>query len=115
MSVLAAGAALACTTTPATEPIPAHTGRSPLEQLARLSSLEKRNEPVIRFTLLGKVYYLAQSPCCDIPHSLFDEHGSFVCAPTGGFAGQGDGKCPELRKALTQAKGEQVPNPFYKP
>lgn len=77
--------------------------------------LVERPEPLRRHVLKGKVYYLALGPCCDQHDSLYNEQGEYICAPTGGFFGTGDGKCPGLRRALLQSKGELVPNPFYKP
>ena len=41
----------------------------------------------------GKTAYLVVPPCCDMFDKLYDENGSFLCAPTGGFGGGGDGKC----------------------
>jgi hypothetical protein len=111
--VLVASAVLAYSGTPKAEPLPVHASSSPLAKLSR--SLEKRSEPLVRHVLQGHVYYFLRSPCCDIPNYLYDEQGNYVCAPNGGFTGEGDGKCPALREALKQSKGEQVPNPFYKP
>ena len=37
--------------------------------------------------------YLATAPCCDLFNGLYDREGRYVCAPTGGFSGAGDGKC----------------------
>jgi len=42
-----------------------------------------------------KVYYLPPR-CCDIPSSLYDENGNFVCSPDGGKTGNGDGKCTDF-------------------
>lgn len=113
-SFLVASTVLACASTPKAEPSPVPASSSPLATLSS-RSLEKRKEPLVRHVLQGEVYYFLWSPCCDIPNYLYDEHGNYVCAPNGGFTGQGDGKCPALREALKQSKGEQVPNPFYKP
>lgn len=78
--------------------------------------LTKRQEPVLRYVLDAKIYFLAPLlPCFDCFDDLFDEQGNYICSPTGGFAGQGDESCPRLRQLLRQSKGEVVPNPFYKP
>jgi hypothetical protein len=113
-SLLAAGAVAACASHPKAEPAPVTAGHSALAQLSH-TSLDKRNEPLVRYVVQGNVYYFLRSPCCDMPNYLYDELGNYVCAPNGGFTGQGDGKCPALREALKQSRGEQVPNPFYKP
>ena len=41
----------------------------------------------------GKTAYLVIPPCCDMLHRLYDENGAYLCAPTGGLGGGGDGKC----------------------
>lgn len=41
----------------------------------------------------GKTVYYISPACCDIPSELYDEAGTLVCYPDGGFAG-GDGRCP---------------------
>ncbi len=48
----------------------------------------------------GRAYYQFTAPCCDIPHPLYDAEGRYVCAPLGGFAGEGDGRCPEWVRGL---------------
>jgi hypothetical protein len=42
----------------------------------------------------GRRVYLFQAPCCDVFDALYDEDGRYICAPSGGFLGQGDGRCP---------------------
>ena len=44
----------------------------------------------------GKPAYLIPSPCCDKFDYLYDSKGVILCAPSGGFAGDGDGSCPEV-------------------
>jgi len=41
----------------------------------------------------GKPAYLISSPCCDMFNYLYDPDGNVLCAPSGGFAGAGDGPC----------------------
>ena len=40
----------------------------------------------------GKKVYYVSAACCDIPSELYDESGTLLCYPDGGFAG-GDGRC----------------------
>ena len=40
----------------------------------------------------GKNVYYVSPACCDIPSELYDEKGTLLCYPSGGFAG-GDGRC----------------------
>jgi len=45
-----------------------------------------------------KKVYLAIAQCCDFFNLLYDENCKEICAPTGGFTGKGDGKCPDFEK-----------------
>ena len=69
-------------------------------------------ETMTRFEINGTVYYQAIAPCCDKFNPLYDERGRYVCAPTGGYTGRGDGQCPDLREALGKVNGVVVKNPF---
>ena len=42
----------------------------------------------------GESLYLIHSPCCDLFDYLYTADGETFCAPSGGFTGRGDGKCP---------------------
>ncbi len=42
----------------------------------------------------GQPVYLSMPPCCDLFTKLYDADGRFICAPSGGLTGQGDGRCP---------------------
>jgi len=48
----------------------------------------------------GQAFYLIDAPCCDQVNPLYDADGRRICAPTGGFAGSGDGKCPGWVRGL---------------
>lgn len=48
----------------------------------------------------GQPFYLVTPLCCDQFNPLYDAHGRFVCAPSGGFAGNGDGRCPAWVRGL---------------
>lgn len=62
----------------------------------------------------GQPFYLVQSLCCDQFNPLYDAQGRYVCAPSGGFGGHGDGRCPawardlRLRLSLPQASPEPI-------
>ena len=64
-----------------------------------------------------RVYYFIAS-CCDQFNRLYDADGRFICAPSGGFTGAGDGQCPDWahdrrlwsRMSLPTAAGEQQPS-----
>ncbi len=46
----------------------------------------------------GKKVFLTTAPCCDQFNMLYDSNCQAICAPTGGFTGRGDGKCPDFSK-----------------
>ena len=50
------------------------------------------------------VFYTPPFLCCDIPSKLFDVEGDFICAPDGGIAGVGDGKCIDFVKQRTEGR-----------
>lgn len=52
----------------------------------------------------GQTYYLRTPSCCDRFSELYNQQGQFICAPSGGFTGQGDGKCGglDIREAPTR-------------
>jgi hypothetical protein len=62
-----------------------------------------QNEPVgnppqsiWRYEYQGKIVYFVPAQCCDQFSQLFDASGNLICAPDGGFTGQGDGLCPDF-------------------
>jgi len=48
---------------------------------------------ISRVEYLGTEAFLVQSPCCDRFNYLYDKNGRILCAPSGGIAGRGDGRC----------------------
>jgi len=43
----------------------------------------------------GKYYYLLISGCCDRYNYVYNAKCKRICAPSGGFTGQGSGDCPD--------------------
>lgn len=83
-------------TTAATEKIPACI-------LQRIDSLKRepvQNPParVEEYLFEGMRVFVFSAPCCDFFANAFDEHCSYICAPSGGFTGRGDGQCPTFAK-----------------
>ena len=84
--------------------------------------IEKKNDPVamvkdrifitagfnpdkiMSYKYKGKTVYLAVMPCCDQMNLLLDSQGIQICAPSGGFSGHGDGKCPDFDKKKSAEK-----------
>jgi len=44
----------------------------------------------------GAKVYVMSAPCCDFPVTAVDANCNYICAPSGGFTGRGDNKCPEF-------------------
>lgn len=61
----------------------------------------------------GRPVYLSMSPCCDQFNKLYDADGRFICAPSGGLTGQGDGRCPRwvARRQWPQPAEPAASNP----
>ena len=49
----------------------------------------------------GQVVYFVPARCCDITSVLYDAQGTLICAPDGGIAGRGDGKCSDFFEKRT--------------
>ncbi len=60
---------------------------------------------VWKYDYKGQVVYFVPQHCCDIPSVLYDAQGNVVCAPDGGIAGRGDGKCSDF---FDQRSAEQL-------
>jgi hypothetical protein len=44
-----------------------------------------------------RVFYFS-SNCCDKYNEVYDENCNYVCAPSGGYTGKGDMKCPDFKE-----------------
>ena len=52
---------------------------------------------IYQYSYHGKtVYYVPHTQCCDQYSTLYNVCGEKICAPDGGIAGKGDGKCPDF-------------------
>jgi hypothetical protein len=65
-----------------------------------LASYKEKNgvapQAIYGYQFNEKQVFLVIAPCCDRYNPLFDAAGSELCAPSGGFAGNGDGRCPDF-------------------
>jgi hypothetical protein len=85
---------------------PTHSGNPEwVDQLIE----EFQNEPVgnppqsiWRYEYNGQVVYYVPAQCCDMFSSLYDADGNVICAPNGGIAGTGDGRCPDFSSQRSQ-------------
>ena len=64
------------------------------DQIAGFESGATENRVFGKVVFDGASLYLIDSPCCDLYNYLYTVEGKVFCAPTGGFAGGGDRKCP---------------------
>lgn len=55
---------------------------------------ENHSISVSQGTYKGDTYYVVNPDCCDMFVELFNDRCEYICAPSGGFAGNGDGSCP---------------------
>ncbi len=78
------------------------------QKIAKLKMEPKTNPPArvyeYRDTTTGKKYYLFSAACCDQYDELYDALCHYVCAPSGGITGGGDGKCGTLKQRLVQIR-----------
>lgn len=68
------------------------------EKIRDLGKEELRNPPakVWKWEVGGNTYFYFTSDCCDQYNYLYDNECNVVCAPDGGFTGNGDGNCPDF-------------------
>jgi len=71
--------------------------------LAKIDSIRQQpvwNPPaeIHEYELDGRRVYLVSADCCDRFTTAMDSDCKTICAPSGGFTGRGDGKCPDFFK-----------------
>lgn len=73
------------------------------QKIEMIKKEPKWNPPaeVNEYTYNDERVFLFSSPCCDQYNNLYDKDCNLVCAPSGGYTGKGDNKCPEF---LSKAK-----------
>ena len=70
------------------------------QKIDEIKSQPKWNPPaeVNEYDYEGKRVFLFSSPCCDQYNLLYDENCNALCAPSGGYTGRGDEKCPDFEE-----------------
>jgi YHS domain-containing protein len=53
---------------------------------------------ILKYSYRGQTMYLFSSNCCDQFINLYDATCNRICAPSGGFTGQGDGQCQDFKQ-----------------
>jgi hypothetical protein len=76
------------------------------EKIEQIKKEQKWNPPaeINEYKFQGKRVYLITSNCCDQYNSLLDGDCNFICAPSGGITGKGDGKCSEFANTAKHIK-----------
>ena len=102
--------ASACSSPPSfeTDP-PENTPESTARVKRRISAFETASSSsaatsVMKIQYQGRPAYLFISPCCDQYNYLYDAEGARLCAPSGGLAGNGDGRCPDALASQIRAR-----------
>ncbi|RQP25529.1 DUF6970 domain-containing protein [Piscinibacter terrae] len=77
-----------------------------VSKMKRYDGLPEEQAPlgIWQITREGQPAYLEIAPCCDQYNPLFDAKGQRICAPTGGFHGGGDMKCPNPADPRTKVR-----------
>ena len=74
-----------------------------LKKIEEIKAQPKWNPPaeINEYLYNGIRVFLFTSDCCDQYIMLYDANCNYICAPSGGIAGSGDGKCADF---YTKAK-----------
>ena len=74
------------------------------EKIRDIEKADLQNPPaqVWKWEVDGNTYFYITSDCCDQFNYLYDEDCNVVCAPDGGFTGNGDGNCPDFNGEIVK-------------
>jgi YHS domain-containing protein len=61
-------------------------------------------QSIWQYEYKGQTVYYIPPQCCDQFSKLYDAGGVVLCAPDGGFTGQGDGKCSDFSRERKNEK-----------
>lgn len=69
-----------------------------LQKIEQIKAQPKWNPPaeVNEYIYNDAPVFLFSSNCCDQYNVAYDENCNVVCAPSGGYTGKGDNKCPDF-------------------
>ncbi|MGE5520319.1 MAG: DUF6970 domain-containing protein [Candidatus Dadabacteria bacterium] len=73
------------------------------QKINTIKAQPKWNPPaqVDEYMYKGQIVYLFSGNCCDQYNELYDASCTYLCAPSGGITGKGDGKCTDFSTAAT--------------
>ncbi len=60
---------------------------------------------IARYQYKGDTVYFVPQRCCDVMSVVYRSDGAVVCRADGGFAGTGDGRCPDF---LAERRDERI-------
>jgi hypothetical protein len=60
---------------------------------------------IARYQYKGDTVYLVPQRCCDVMSVVYRSDGAVMCQADGGFAGTGDGRCPDF---FTERRNERI-------
>jgi hypothetical protein len=68
------------------------------QKIDSIKALPKWNPPaeVHEYNYQGQQVFLFTSPCCDQYIVALNKNCEYICAPSGGYTGKGDGKCADF-------------------
>jgi len=61
-------------------------------------------QSIWQYEYKGQTVYYVPPQCCDQFSKLFDANGKVICAPDGGFTGNGDGMCSDFSQERKNEK-----------
>ncbi|RKZ51196.1 MAG: hypothetical protein DRR16_14740 [Candidatus Parabeggiatoa sp. nov. 3] len=69
-----------------------------LQMIQEFKTAKVANPPrwVYQYRYKDNIVYRVSSPCCDQFNILYNYDGDGICAPDGGFTGNGDGRCADF-------------------
>ena len=60
---------------------------------------------IARYQYKGDTVYFVPQRCCDVMSVVYRSDGAVICRADGGFAGTGDGRCPDF---LAERRDERI-------
>ena len=76
------------------------------QKIDQIKKEPKWNPPaeVHEYIYEGKGVFYFSSNCCDQYNVVYDENCNYVCAPSGGYTGKGDNKCPDFNDKAKEVR-----------
>ena len=60
---------------------------------------------IARYEYKNETVYFVPQRCCDVMSVVYRSDGAIVCRADGGFAGAGDGRCPDF---IAERRNERI-------